>query len=199
MQPSRRCSTQYASIIPSGFPSFESVRIRASTLSKPASFMTRTEQPQAVFPSLRFKCNGEIKRIWYIGRMSDNLVSATTLPMPPAFQLFRKISRESMYTQNQTTESVDITREAVLSRQVQLLSISLNKPLTYQKDDIFGSRRVNPMKQVDLLHVPQLGPTVYYIDSNNFSQTPVDSSYQQYADYPLVAIETSKLYDQCIL
>ena len=179
----------FSSISFSGFPSFNTVRVRASRLNNQSDFVTHTEQPQALFPNLTFSCSGEITRIWYIGKV----VNGATVTITPTFQIWRSRLVSTVYQQIQpVTSIVDSTSSSSVN---QLTSIQTNS-FRYEDGDVFGTSNSSSTRRFDLLYLPSGGPTAYFGSTTpnlqpntiqfNLSQLGIETN----NDYPLIAVET---------
>ena len=183
----------FSSILFSGFPSFNTVRVRASRLNNQSEFVTHTEQPQGLFPNLTFSCSGEITRIWYIGKV----VNGATVTISPNFQLWSSRVPSTVYQQIQpVTSLVDSTS---LSSVIQLTSMQTNS-FRYEDGYVFGTSYSSLMRRSDLLYLPSSRPTAYFgSTTTNLSTNTIQFSLSQLGieinnDYPLIAVETGIRY-----
>ena len=90
-----------------GFPTVDSVRVRASRLNihpsqHPEFLDWNSTFEQAIFPNVRFTCTqGTIKNIWFVGRVFDPFATEVAAP---SFQTWRlssdNIDRDALSTQH---------------------------------------------------------------------------------------------------
>lgn len=183
-----------------GFPSYNSVRIRASRINNQhatSSFVTHEQPPQALFPSLTFKCSGSIAGIWYVARVT----SPTSATVSPTFQVWRKnpprLRLEASTSYQLVQEVNSIADSTGFSPDIRLMSIETSF-FDYQEGDVFGTSMSSSVSRFELLYSPNGGPTAYFGISIGLSGTTQFNLSQEGIvndnDYPLIAVKTGKLY-----